>query len=143
MGRACGLASVGKGDFMDFRWLHPSPLELAGHQLPLHRSETLYGLVFPLWRLFGAPTGVPTGVQASKEIRSIQLRSLQIIFLGRGQIQLLQFFCSVQTGTRAIHLVINFMIFILQRSRATTFYTYSNSVMSSGIRKFPTHQDES
>lgn len=54
----CGPASARKGDFIYFRGLCPSQLALAGHQLPLHRGETLCGLVF----LFGDFVELPLGV---------------------------------------------------------------------------------
>lgn len=57
-GGPCGPASVRKGDFVYFPWLCASHLELAGHKLPAHRSETLCGLVVVSGDFVGPPLGV-------------------------------------------------------------------------------------
>lgn len=53
-----GPGSVRKSDFIYFRWLCSSQLELARHQLPLHRSETLCGLAFSFGDFVGPSLGV-------------------------------------------------------------------------------------
>lgn len=95
---------------------------------------------FLLWRLCGAPTAGG----ASKKIRSIQSSVLQVIFIERGQMQLLQFYGTVPNKYQGFLSCYKFYNLHSAKKRATAFYTYSNSVMSSsGMRKFPTGQHES
>lgn len=113
----CGSASVRKCDFIYFCWLCPSPLELVGLQLPLHGCEAVCGLVF----LFGDFMGPSRGGGSSKKIRFIPSGFSKLFSCKEMSFRFSTSFGMYQTGIREFHLVINFMIFILQRNEPQHF----------------------
>ena len=113
----CSSASARKCDFIYFRWLCPSQLELVGHHLPLRGNEMRCSLVF----LFGDFVGLSLGVGLARRADLFSQGFSELFSCKEVRFRFCHSFDLSQTGTRDFHLAINLMIFLLQRNEPQLF----------------------